>query len=493
MTLEEIYQLDPKERITELKKRKLLTPLPDASALLKDWDEKQHKVMDEDERPKRKVLVEEEIKNASGRVTQPARYEKKEVNRIALPLEQDIVNIHTAFTVGIEPKMTLLGTDEKEKNVFDILKSIYRQNKMKFHNKKVVRAWLAETEVAEYWYTVEDSNWWKKILNTILKVVGRQLPTRKLKVAIWSPFRGDKLYPYFDDYGDLIVISREYKSTDVDGQNEVTKFMTIDKTNLTMYKNGELDETAFKTPKGSTSSVPHGFEKIPVIYMYRERPFCDKIKTIRERLETLLSNFADCLDYNFFPKLMASGIIEGVMGRNTGSEIIQLENEAKVAYLTWEQSPDMAKLEFDNLTERAYSLTNTPRISFENLKGAGNAFSGVSFRYAFMGTHMAVSNHAESVEEYIQRRVNFIVSATGSIYPSLKDAADQVEIETEIVPYMIDNIKDKVDIAVSAVEGGVASTKTGILLAGLTDKAVSELEEIKSDSELKNKNKMLSI
>ena len=468
MTLEEIYKLEPKERLEELKKRK--TKAPDATSLLKDWDEKQHAVFDEVQRPKRKVLVEDEVRNDKGVITKPARFEHKEVNRIALPLEQDIVNIHTAFTVGIEPKLTIQGSDEKQKSVLDILKSIYRQNKMKFHNKRVVRAWLAEQEVAEYWYTVEDSNWWKKVLNMVLKAVGVNTSTRKLKVAIWSPFRGDKLYPYFDEYGDLIVMSREYKTSDVDGTNEATMFMSIDKQKVVMYKNGNY-----------VKEFKHNFEKLPVIYMYRDKPYCLKIKPIRERLETLLSNFADCLDYNFFPKLMANGVIENILGRNTGSEIIQLENNATVAYLTWQQSPDMAKLEFENLTERAYSLTNTPRISFENLKGAGNTFSGVSFRYVFMGAHMAVSNHAEDVEEFIQRRVNFIVSAIGSMQPSYADVVKEVEIETEIVPYMIDNMKDNVDIAVSAVRGGIASTKTGIILAGLTDAAADELELIKEE------------
>lgn len=474
MTLEEIYKLEPKARLNELKRRK--TELPNAIELMKDWDEKQHAVMDEKLRPKRRVMVEDEIRNEKNEVTKPAKYELRDVNRISIPIEQDIVNIHTAFTVGVEPKMEIEGNDESHKSVFEILKTIFRQNKIKFQNKRLVRSWLSEQEVAEYWYTVEDSKWWDKIFKMILKSVGiKSEAKRKFKSVIWSPFRGDKLYPYFDDNGDLIVISREYESTEVDGQNKVTMFMSIDKQNVTMYKNGEYQKE-FK----------HMFDKIPVMYMYRPDSYCKKIKPMRERFETLLSNFADCLDFNFFPKLAASGVVEGVLGRNSGSEIIQLENGAEISYLTWQQSPEMAKLEFDNLTERMYGMTNTPRITFENLKGTGNAFSGVSFKYVFMSAHMAVSNHAEDVEEFLQRRVNFLVHAIGKIYPKYESISEEIEIQTEIVPFSINNKKDDVDLAVAAVEGGIASVKQGIIMAGLTDAAEDELRMIEEDNAKKN-------
>lgn len=472
MTLEEIYKLQPKERLDELKKRK--TKAPNAIELMKDWDEKQHSVFNEEIRPKRRVMIEDEIRDERGKVTKEAKYEKKEVNRIAIPIEQDIVNIHTAFTVGVEPTLILESEDESEQSFLSAIKRLYRQNKMKYMNKKVVRSWLSEQEVAEYWYTVEDKTWWKKITNKILNYIGLSMPDRKMKVAIWSPFRGDKLYPYFNDEGDLIVISREYETTDPDGQNKVTMFMSVDKTHVTYYKNGEFQK-----------QFRHMFDKIPVMYMYRPEPYCMKIKTMRERLETLLSNFADCLDYNFFPKLAAKGVVEGIMGRGTGSEIIQLEDGAEISYLTWSQSPEMAKLEFDNLTERMYGMTNTPRVTFENLKGTGNAFSGVSFKYVFMSAHMAVSNHAEDVEEYLQRRLNFIIHALGVINPKLKEISETIEIETEVVPFMINNKKDDVDLAVAAVSGGVASVKQGIILSGLTDAIADELEMIKEDKKEK--------
>lgn len=470
MKLEEINKItDIGERIRELKKRK--TKAPDTQENLKDWDFEKHDVMNAEIRKKRKVLVKDVVENPDGSIKEPAKYKWEEVNRIALPLEQDIVNIHTAFTVGEEPTLECETDEENEQSFLEIIKNIYKRNKIKYANKKLVRSWLSECEVAEYWYTVESNNWWQRILKFLN--IGAK-PTRKLKSVIWSPFRNDKLYPYFDEYGDLVAFSREYKVKDKDGR-DVTKFMVIDSINVTIYVDEKVEDT-----------YKHGFDKIPVMYMYREKPYCYKIKTIRNRLEVLLSNFADCLDYNFYPKLVSTGELEGIQNRGTTSEIIELADGGRVSYLTWQQSPEMAKLEFNNLTEKAYHLTNTPRISFDSLKGAGNALSGRAFRFMFMGTHLEVSNHAEVVEEFLQRRVNFLVSAVGILYPKMKSVSESIIIDTEIVPYMIDNQTEQINDAVNAVAGGVASVETGIVLAGLTDKIQEEKEllEAKQDRNL---------
>ena len=44
------------------------------------------------------------------------------------------------------------------------------------------------------------------------------------------------------------------------------------------------------------------------------------------------------------------------------------------------------------MLSQIYGLTNTPRISFDSLKGTGNAVSGVTFDYVFMSTHLNVEN-----------------------------------------------------------------------------------------------------
>lgn len=260
--------------------------------------------------------------------------------------------------------------------------------------------------------------------------------------------------------------------------SEITCFMTI--TDKAVYQ--------WDLSKGyeERTSFAHGFSKLPVLYAYRPEPYCKKIKTFRVRLEKLLSNYAGCIDYHFFPLLKLIGDVEGFMGK-VKDRMVKLTGEgADAQYLTWNQVPDTVKFEAETLTNMAYDMSNTPRISFERLKGVGKA-SGTAFRFMFMGAHMAVENHGEVIGEFLQRRVNFLTSALGDVNPAeFGRASKTIDIETELVPYMIDDLNDKVTTAVSAVSGGIWSTREGIMFSGNADRVEEELSEIKEEQAAKN-------
>ncbi|WP_293666438.1 phage portal protein [uncultured Parabacteroides sp.] len=467
-TIDEILALEDIDRKIYYLKKGRKTQLPDREKLYADWDPNRHEIIvDKEKYPQIEITIEQEkevFDEKTGKTTViPKKTKKVEPNRIALPLEQDIVNIQTAFTVGTEPKMDCTP-DESEKGIFEALKQVLKKNKIKYQNRKIVRSWLSEQEVAEYWYVTKDDGFWAKLKAKVANLFGKSMPQYKLRSVLWSPFRGDKLYPFFDDSGDMVAFSREYKKKDLD-DHEITCFMTVTKDVVFQW---ELD-------KGweMVSAFKHGFKKLPVMYCYRPEAYCNKIRTIRVRLEKLLSSYADCIDYHFFPILMLFGEIEKFAGE-LRNRIVQLTGQgANASYLTWNQVPDTVKFEAEGLTEKAYALTNTPRISFENLKGTGNALSG--------GAHMAVENHSEEIGSFMQRRVNFLVSALGSINTNFEKASETIDVDVEIVPYMIDNVSDKVSTAVSAVNGGVWSRREGIIFAGNMDRIDEELKEIEED------------
>lgn len=130
-TLQEIFALPTEaEKIDYLKHRR--TPLPDAEALYKDWDPDKHDVMDPEIRPDGKVIVEEAKQDPKTGKVIPAQYKKDDVNptnRIPLPLEQDITNIHTAWTVGKDPKVNCSPNNEEEKELLNIIDSICRKTR----------------------------------------------------------------------------------------------------------------------------------------------------------------------------------------------------------------------------------------------------------------------------------------------------------------------------------------------------------------------------
>ena len=103
-----------------------------------------------------------------------------EPNRIALPIEQDIVNIQTAFTVGTEPKMNC-EPEENEQGLFSSLRKVLEKNKIKYQNKRIVRSWLSEQECAEYWYVVKDDGFWAKLKRKIANLFGASAPEYRLR------------------------------------------------------------------------------------------------------------------------------------------------------------------------------------------------------------------------------------------------------------------------------------------------------------------------
>lgn len=479
-TLDEILALeDIDQKIAYLKKGRR-TSQPDTDKNLSDWNPTLHDIMKPELYPKIRVLVKmEDVKfdpETGKSIKTPAKYEMKEPNRIALPIEQDIVNIHTAFTVGMEPTLDCQPEDNKEKGVFEAIKQVFKKNKLKYQNRKIVRSWLAEQEVAEYWFVVKDDGFWTKLKRKVAGLFGKKAPKYRLKSQVWSPFRGDKLYPFFDDSGDMVAFSREYEKTDING-NKHKVFMTI--TDKMVYQ-WNLDKT---WEANAERSFAHNLPKLPVVYASRSEPLCAKVSQLRMRLEKCLSGYADCIDYHFFPLLMLFGDLQpsSVTG-DARNRILELMGDgANAKYLTWDQSSDPIKVEIETYFNQIYGLTNTPRISFDQLKGVGNALSGTAFRYVFMAAHMAVQNHAEELGSFFQRRVNFLTSAIGALNASLEEASRTVDIETEIVPFMIDSESDKVTTAAAAVSGGVWSLEHGIAYCSNYGELQDELQQIKEE------------
>lgn len=184
----------------------------------------------------------------------------------------------------------------------------------------------------------------------------------------------------------------------------------------------------------------------------------------------------------------AFGNVENFSGEFK-NRVVELTGQgANAQYLTWSQVPDTVKFEVETLLSQIYGLTNTPRISFDSLKGTGNAVSGVTFDYVFMSTHLNVENLNETVGEFMQRRVNFLVSALGSVNSTLEEASETIDVDVQMQPYKLEDIKDKIDTAIKAKDGEIWSQQRAITFVGNVDAVLDEIEAIKEEQAEKQKN-----
>ena len=389
------------------------------------------------------------------------------VARVGIALQKLIVRRAVSFLFGNDVVLNATADAANQKAVMEAVKKILSDNKSKSLNKKLARHVFSCTEAAEVWFPVANAN----------ERYGFK-SKYKLRSAILSPLNGDILYPCFDEYGDLIAFSREYEVTP-DQSTKLKYFETY--TDAAQYKwvNKGKD---WEPEEGFPRKIEIG--KIPVIYVCQPQVEWEDVQELIDRLEKLLSNFADTNDYHASPKIFVKGTIKGFSKKGESGAIIEGDDNAEASYLSWNNAPESVKLEIQTLLNLIYTITQTPDISFDNVKGLG-AMSGIALKLLFLDAHLKVNDKCEIFDEHIQRRLSVIKAFVGSFSTTLKNDAESLSIEHEITPYMIDDVKTWVETLTTATGGKqVLSQKQGVKLANLVPDGVDDFEQIQQESKI---------
>lgn len=221
--------------MTELRSGRI-TPMPATGTFKKQLDPKQHDIMDPQLRPDKLVNVDPDspdygatrsiMVNQEGSTPEKHRIEK--VARIAMPWQQLIVNRAVGITFGNPVKYRATPEDDQQKSLMAAILRVMSDNKEPTVNRRVARELYGMTEVAERWYVTEGE---KPHYNYSQK--GTKF---KLRVVIYSPAKGDSLYPYFNEDRDLVAFSREYTRKDSKGHT-ITYFETLTSDYFYLWKN----------------------------------------------------------------------------------------------------------------------------------------------------------------------------------------------------------------------------------------------------------------
>jgi SPP1 family phage portal protein len=431
-----------------------------------------HDINDRVKRPDKKVKIdkpedETKVLNVTKGVENEETTRLEPVARVALAIQKLIVKRAVAFTFGNPVTLNAEPANDQEKAVLQAVNRVLFDTKSRTLNRKVARAIFSTTEAAELWYPVEKPN----------DNYGFS-SKHKLRVAIFSPENGDKLYPFFDETGDMIAFSREFIRSDNAGV-KYTYFETYTDTEHRMWI---TTNNQWELVEGYPKPITIG--KIPVIYGRQPQVEWEDVQNLIDRLEKLLSNFADTNDYHASPKIVVKGEVLGFAKKGETGAILQLEGDnAEAKYLAWEHAPESVKLEIETLLRMIYTITQTPDISFDAVKGLG-AISGIALKLLFMDAHLKVQDKMEIFDDYLQRRMSIIQSYLGEFNTKLKTAAHSLTIEPEIIPFMIEDERANVDLLVAATGNKqIVSQKTAIQQLGWVADAEAEYEQIlKEDS-----------
>lgn len=441
-TIEDLLTKKPNDVINFLKGKS-----KDTSEYLKQYDPQQHKVKDP------QIRKDKPIKTESGTSL-------VEVARLPVPFQKLIVDRAASFLIGEGVGLIADPNTDQEKTLLQMLKKTWYDNKLDYKTREIARLWMSETECAEYWWFEEDSELWQ----------GMGLPTGadfKMNTQVWAKSKGDLLCPVFDEFDKLKAFGRGYKV----GKKE--HFDLFTETELIYYRK---DDNWTEIDRKENL-----LEKIPVIYYDRDRPEWHDAQDLIERFETLISNFADRNDYFGSPMIVVKGKVTGFAEKGEQGKMITAEQDAEINYLTWDQAPESIKLEKDTLQELIFAVTQTPDISFQQMKGLGANISGIALELMFLDAMLKALKHQEIFGEMMQRRINLLKKGMTLISTSLEKVSGFM-IEPEFTFYMPRNLQEQINMLVTATGGrAIMSRKTAVENNPFVVNSETEFEDIKDD------------
>ncbi len=463
LTAQELIDLGDINKIkTELMRNKPALKV-DAETCINQFDPLKHDVFDEVKRPKKMIQKATGNRDDKGNPTYATSQE--EVARISLPYQDLIVERAIGFLLGNPVQLDADGGidgNAKQDALISMIRKIWTKNKLDYRNKDIARKLFSECEVAELWYLVDaEDDYWGDLSKGVFKP----------KVRILAQSLGDILLPYFDLSGDMIAFGRQYNL--YNGSEIETRFdlYTKDVTVKWLVLSGVIE-----------SIKPNPFGKIPIVYYRQEYPEWYKVQSMIERFETSISNRSDSNDYSGSPITVVKGKLEGFASKGEQGKVLQVAGEGDVKYLESNNAPESVKLEWEILEKCIYSMSQTPDISFAQMKGIGRA-TGIALKLMFLDAHMKARTKEAIFGEGIQRRLNMLIAIVGKVIDlSLGTEAKNITIEPRFTPYLPLDEKLEIDTISVAKTAGVMSMETGVRMNPLVSDPEAEIQRIKDES-----------
>lgn len=275
----------------------------------------------------------------------------------------------------------------------------------------------------------------------------------------------------------MLAFSRQYIRYDEE-HRKITYFETYTETHKYLWQQTDADWEELEP-------IIHNIGKIPVVYATQEETDWHDVQICIERLEYLLSKFAETNDYHASPTIFFVGKLMGMPEKGDSGKIIQGDTGSKAEYLSWDNAPEAVKLEIETLLRFIHGLTQTPDISFDSVKGL-SSISGVALEMLFMDAHLKVQEKKEILDDYLQRRINIQKRLIGMLSGEIQ-VADNLDIEPEIVPYKINDETTLIQNLVTANGGkAIISQKTAVKTLNWVSDTKAELKDIEEEEKRRN-------
>lgn len=433
--------------INDLKNKSV--DVPKWSKLLKHYEPTKHDIVDDK-------------KNRIDKVRSDGRVEK--ASRIYIGLEKLLTKRTTEFAFAIPVRRVYHNTEDNDKRqqIAKAIEAIYKYARIDSENIKRGNAYFASCEIFTMWYAVEKPN----------SLYGFN-SKYKLKCKTYSPMDGVELCPLFDELGDMLAMSFEYKKKVND--EEVTYFETYTADRHFKWKQQGNGWEAIAEPQIIR------LLKIPGAYNFRPEPIYHGLTHIREEIEYTLSRNSDVIAYNSAPVLKVIGKLVGNEDKGESQRLYRLESGGDVAYVSWSQAIEALKYHVETLLKLFFMQGQMPDLSFENMKSLGNI--GFDARQMILSdAHLKIGDESGAWIEFFERECSVIKEFLKFMNTDWKDEIDNVEVEHIITPF-IQNDEAALINRLQKGNGGKAifSQLESIRMAGYSNDPAETLKQIQEE------------
>ncbi|MDR1197539.1 MAG: phage portal protein [Prevotellaceae bacterium] len=447
-TIQEILSLAPEEAVKELQTKSI--EIPSWEDLKKQYDPKEHPVMDETLYP--------DIPTDDGGI--------EKVTRVTLDLQRLAVKRTTELCFGIPVRRVYKAQTDNEKIIAKAIESILQRNRIDSVNIERGNMLFGSCETATIWFIIEEPN-------TLYGFESKL----KLRCRNYSPMNGDSIYPLFDaETNDMVALSFGYTRKEGDKDVEYLDVYTSDK--HIRYK--KADSWIVEI----TEIILIG--KIPAVYCYRPTAIWEDTSNIVEEIEWTLSRNGNYLRRNLKPIIVLFADEEVAMGNEKGSNkefraIAQYPKGSDLRYVTWEQAIENLKFYIGELRQSFFTQLQLPDWSYESMKTT--PMSGEARKQMFIDAQLKVKDEGGRLLEMLDREINIIKAFLKIMMPGKDADIDSLQIESIITPFAINDDNDTITNLMTATGGkAIVSQREGIAMLGWSDDPDATLRQIKEES-----------
>lgn len=403
--------------------------------------------------------------------------------RIPINMAKKIVNTSVAFEVG--KPVTLVPSEQN--TLSGLIKQIWKVNRIDSMIQKLVTLKKKETQGAIQFYIKDLKP--NSILSKILLKIGIGTQAKEIKTLLLENKNGS-MFPYFDSVGNMILFMWKFQSVNSEDKT-INNVQIWDEKNFYHFSDDSGKMTIKDRP------IAHGFDRIPIVYVSQEDPEWFDVKEMIDRLEVSMSKLGSSNDYTAYPLLKIFGEVESFPDKDATGKVLQFpmkidengkEHHGDSQFLESKGAGESQKLELEKLEAFIHSISQTPNLSFENLKSLGNV-SGVALKLMFLDAIIKASLNEGDNRTMIERIINILMSGiTTTTNTTLSKEASMLYYDIIFNSILPDDLKESVEIVSSAVEAGVMSKKTAIEYLSMNEDTDEEMALIDKESKINQPN-----